>query len=335
MKKLITIFSVLSIFLMQSCSNEFALTENWKDITIVYGLLDASDTAQYIRVQKAFLDEKTNALILAQEADSLFYDNITVRLQSLPPSGASGGELITLTRVDANLEGFPKESGIFATSPNYVYKLSKPLKPDFSYKIIVEKPNDAQEVTAFTEVINNFDITFPPSGYDELNFASNRNLQVRWRKDADATFYDGVMRINYTEAPANNPSNVVSKSLDWSIFRNLAKETGAGLMIYEIEGVAFYKHLQSNLQEGSFIRNFVDADIFIYAGGEELNNYINSGRASSGVTSAETLPVYTNINNGLGIFSTRYTQSAVDMLAKQAMLDTLSAGPYTKNLGFQ
>ena len=101
MKKLIVILSILSIVVMQSCSNEFELTENWKDITIIYGLLDASDTAQYIRIEKAFLDETTSALTIAQEADSIFYNNISVSLQAIPPAGVGGGGFFPLTRVDA------------------------------------------------------------------------------------------------------------------------------------------------------------------------------------------------------------------------------------------
>ena len=335
MKKLIVILSILSVIVMQSCSNEFDLTEDWKDITIIYGLLDASDSVQYIRIEKAFLDESTSALTLAQNADSLFHNNITVSLQAIPPAGSGGGGFFPLTRVDANLEGFTKEEGIFANTPNYAYKFDKELKQDFQYKVVVEKANENDEVSAFTEIIGDFDITFPPQAYDELNFSLNRDLSLRWRKDDDASFYDGVMRIHYTEASTSDPDNAEAKFLDWTLFRNLDKGDNSGLMIHLIEGSAFYKFIQSSLEEGNFIREFVSADCYVYSGGTELDNYINAGRASAGITSAETLPVYTNVNNGLGIFSTRYTQSVTNMLAKQAMLDTLSAGPYTKDLGFK
>ncbi len=75
---------------LQNCSNEFELTEKWKDITVVYGLLDGSDTAQYILIEKAFLDESTSALLIAQNPDSLFYNNIIVEMQEIPVSGGSG-----------------------------------------------------------------------------------------------------------------------------------------------------------------------------------------------------------------------------------------------------
>jgi hypothetical protein len=38
-----------------SCETDFELNAEWKDITIVYGILNQNDTAHYIRIQKAFL----------------------------------------------------------------------------------------------------------------------------------------------------------------------------------------------------------------------------------------------------------------------------------------
>lgn len=331
MKKL-TFIIAISLVLLYSCSNEFVLTEDWKDITIVHGLLDASDTAQYIRVEKAFLDENTSAYILAQEADSLFYKNVTVTLQEIPQSGGSGGSFNVLTRVDANLEGYQKESGIFATSPNYVYKFNGTLKPTSTYKIIVERA-DGEKVEATTGVIGNFGVTFPLTDY-KMRFASGREQQFRWNSDTDAASYDVVLRIHYTEAPANNLTNTTNKFLDWVMFENVQK-TGTGLVLQTVDGAEFYKFMQGKLEVGDFARELLTMDLLVYAGGEELNNYINAGLVSSGLTSAETLPTYTNISNGLGVFSTRYTEKVIGLEALSTVKDTLRLGPYTKDLGFQ
>ena len=67
--------------MFNSCSNDFDLVDTWKDIPIVYGLLNVNDSVQYIRVEKAFLDEETSALVIAQEPDSLYYGNISVELE--------------------------------------------------------------------------------------------------------------------------------------------------------------------------------------------------------------------------------------------------------------
>ena len=80
MKKLVfAAFALVSFF---ACSNEFTLTEKWKDIPVVYGFLDQKDTAHYVRVEKAFLDPLTSALTIAKNfPDSLYYKDAAVYLE--------------------------------------------------------------------------------------------------------------------------------------------------------------------------------------------------------------------------------------------------------------
>src|SRR5947207_9325485 len=99
MRKLSAAVIILSVF-YASCSTDFNVTTTWKDITIVYGLLDASDTAQYIKVGKAFLDPSTSALTIAQNPDSLYYNDLTVVLED-----NANGSTIQMEKVDGNLEG--------------------------------------------------------------------------------------------------------------------------------------------------------------------------------------------------------------------------------------
>ncbi|MBK8706480.1 MAG: hypothetical protein IPN33_24890 [Saprospiraceae bacterium] len=94
------------------------LEAEWKDIPVVYAFLDPTDSVHYVRVEKAFLQQGGDAREIAQIADSLYYDNATVQLQKVGSS-----QLYTLEKVDGNLEGFPREGGVFATAPNYLYKI--------------------------------------------------------------------------------------------------------------------------------------------------------------------------------------------------------------------
>ena len=60
-------------FAMVSCDNELDTIEEYKDIPVVYGFISLSDTAQYIRIERAFVDPNQSALDLAQNPDSLYY----------------------------------------------------------------------------------------------------------------------------------------------------------------------------------------------------------------------------------------------------------------------
>jgi len=60
------------LLILSACNDDFPINSEWKDITIVYGLLNASDTVQYIKINKAFLGEG-DVYAMAREADSIQY----------------------------------------------------------------------------------------------------------------------------------------------------------------------------------------------------------------------------------------------------------------------
>ena len=71
---------LLGFFLVSSCNEDFQLTEPWKDIPVVYGMLNRFDSAQYIRLEKAFVSEDLSARELAKYPDSIYYKNAKVTL---------------------------------------------------------------------------------------------------------------------------------------------------------------------------------------------------------------------------------------------------------------
>ncbi|HEX5626239.1 MAG TPA: hypothetical protein VFX48_09500, partial [Saprospiraceae bacterium] len=135
-----------SLLILSSCSEDFQLTEPYKDIPVVYGIIKRTDTAQYIRVQKAFVDENLAASQIAKNPDSLYYTNPEVKLIN-----ATTKKEYTLFRVDGNLEGYPREAGPFATAPNYLYKiLTKDLSISGGDQLVlsIDRKNGTPLVTA-------------------------------------------------------------------------------------------------------------------------------------------------------------------------------------------
>ena len=93
-----------------SCENEVDITAEWKEVIAVYGLLDPLQESQYIKVNKAFLNEDGSAFKIAQIPDSLFLDSANVTLTRL-----NTGQRISLFRVDE----VTKDSGVFSSAVNY------------------------------------------------------------------------------------------------------------------------------------------------------------------------------------------------------------------------
>lgn len=333
MNRIILFF--IAIPFLSGCSNDFDLTENWQDITVAYGLLDQSEPVQYIRVEKAFLDPTTSALTIAQIADSLYYENITVELRAFRPNG-SGGNVYTLQRVNAEDEGFTREDGIFATSPNYLYKLDEQIDEDFTYQLVITKA-DGSTVEAETKICEDFDITSPYDVTVPMRFDSERNLSTtfRWSSTSNSKFYNAKILVEISEAPVNNPSNTTNRKLVWNITDNV-KPNDNGLVSLAIPGSSFYDFMSESLESG-YNRQLIGIELVVGAGAVDLMNYIEIGKVNSGITGADLTPTYTNLegDNVYGVFSSRYYKTFGQYQNfTDDTLDSLSMGYKTNNLGF-
>ena len=72
---------LISFPLFYSCDHTLNVNAPWKDITVVYGLLNQNDSIHYLKITKAFLGEG-NALMFSKIPDSSNYpDKLDVRVE--------------------------------------------------------------------------------------------------------------------------------------------------------------------------------------------------------------------------------------------------------------
>jgi len=326
--------SIILCIFISSCSTDFNVAAPWKDITIVYGLLDQTDTAQYIKVGKAFLDPETDAYQIAQIPDSLYYQNLEVELQEY-----QNGQLkktITLEKVDGNLEGLVKDTGIFAQAPNYLYKTKEILNQNSLYTLVITEPDSGKTVTASTEIVNDFTILRPQAQY-KINFLPNSAYSSSWLSAEDGKIYGLVIRFFYREYSFSNPTAYEMKSIDWTIFTNKRSinTNGGEQMDQDIQGDEFYTFLNSVIPDDqSKFRKTDHVDFLFSVGGETLDTYNEVTIAQQGLTSGQVLPTYTNVDNGLGLFSSRFHKTVSSILFDYHTIDTIACYPVTHHLNF-
>lgn len=141
----IYLVSFLLVCLSWSCDNTVKLNAPPKDIWIVYGVLNQADSAQYIRVSKAFLVEG-DALEYAQQNDeSVKGLNITLE---------GNGQTLTATQTDSVLKD--PASGTFYPYVT-IYKFdtqgSTELEPGERYKLTITQPDvDSIFITSYSWV---------------------------------------------------------------------------------------------------------------------------------------------------------------------------------------
>src|SRR5579872_6243382 len=107
MKKIIS-FCIIAILLL-ACNNKLNILLPYKDITVVYGLLDQSDSVHYIRINKAF-EGNGNAQVMAQQYDSINYPpgTLSVSLQDY-----NNGTLVRTIKLDTTYS-IPVSPGVFS-----------------------------------------------------------------------------------------------------------------------------------------------------------------------------------------------------------------------------
>jgi hypothetical protein len=321
-------FGILAGFLLfSSCDNELVVTDEWKDIPVVWGLLNASDTAHYIRVEKAFLDPTTSALDIARIPDSLYYDNATVSLKRL-----TSGQVFQLERVNGDLEGYPREGGIFAETPNYLFKIKANvinLVPNETYEFILDRGDGKPLVTAQTIVLPKPVLRIPSAGA-LLGFKRNSLFTFQWNEMPNAGIFDVKLDFHYSEKSDETGNVFVPKSFEWTVAKGISDRE------IKIDGTDFYTTVRDNIEADlNAIRQFDSININVWAGGKELAEFIRITQANTGITSTQDIPEYTNLSEGIGIFSSRNVSRNTGFELALPALDSLRNSSITKALNFQ
>lgn len=335
-KKIYNSLFIIVLFALSSCSNDFDLIADWEDIPVVYGFISIADTAHYIRLEKAFLDPEISPLKLAQIPDSIYYPDAKVKLVKT----ADNREYI-FTKVDGNLEGYQRESGIFVDAPNWLYKLKTEgldtLSPDTEYQLIINRSEDTEPITATTELITEINISIPPElsslSFTNINNGTPLNPKVRWSYNKENT---AVFNVNLTFFYEETIDGITqNKSFIWPLAKNLRANGTLPLETVEIDSKGFFLTVASNIEEKlTATRKFLYLELEVLAGGPAFRDYLDFNQANIGLTSSQVIPNFTNMSLGYGMFTSVFTVSQNNSINDRA-LDSLRRGQYTKLLNFE
>jgi hypothetical protein len=327
MKFRIILFLSLTLFLAQ-CKNDFEVNDDWKDITVVYGLLNSADSIQYVRVTKAFLGSE-DAYVMAQQSDSLYYKNIEVKLEEY-------SNAILTNTFDLEKDSLiPRDSGVFASDKNIYYKTSQPLNPTARYKLKILE--NGKEISSETSLIQDFYVSEPPP---QISLSSNGGfLEIKWTTPVNARIFEVTLWFSYYEVAVNGTDTVITKdSIDVSFPRKISSRISGGENMSAIlTGALFISTVESKIQQKpDVIKRVVAKNCFGFSflvGSDDLYTYMQVNAPSSGIVTEK--PVYTNITNGIGLFTSRfYKKLAHKKLPAQQTVDAIYQMSQTENLHF-
>ena len=315
---------IVSVVIFTACDNDFDLVTDKVEIPVVYAIINAADTAQYFRVERAFIDENISALDIAQIPDSLYYADAVVTLTRV-----TTGEAWIMDEVDGNLEGYPRQDGVFATAPNTLYKLRTAditLESEEQYMLTIDIGDNRPQIEATTVLIKP-PFLATPADEGGLNIDPARRFRINWNNNSTNAIYDAYVRLFYDETI---DGVTTPKSIDWSLLKN------SEINEIDVLSTGFYDLVGNSLVvDPSITRQQRGASFTLISGSIEISDYIRIGQANLGITSSGEIPVYEgSLSYGLGLFGSRFTDLRDDLVLTQLTRDSLSSGPRTGDLGF-
>jgi hypothetical protein len=317
MKKIYLLVSVFTI-IFTSCDTDFDVNAEWEEVTVVYGLLDAGDEmkTQQIKISKAFLG-KMDALQMAQYADSINFDQGELAVKVIRVKNNGIRDTITLDEVPTL-----RNDGVFNDSIIvYTFENNNFLNSNFEYELLIKNNITGNEVSSTTNIISGFNFDMGagfPFGFIETWIPGNPSATkfsstvVTWGNSTDnGVQYQIELIFNYNE-------NDIAKNLIYT--SSVLEETN----IFEFEGEKFFNFLKNELVKDPLIeRKFLSIDLIMTVGSENLKTYRVINEEITGIV--QERPQFTNINNGIGLFSSRFTKTRKGFSIANRTIDYLTS----------
>ncbi|MBQ9508060.1 MAG: hypothetical protein IJR53_01385 [Bacteroidales bacterium] len=341
---LLSLISFIALSLT-SCKPDVQLTSDYRDMTVVYGLLNPKDQNHYIKIYKGYLT-KDNALVWANELDNIsYFDDIEVQLIEHRPSGE------VRTYPMDTVMSVSKNYGVFSSPTQVLYRPVKNLtnhKPiDISegcrYELVITNKKTGRKVTSETTTIANMAFNIPlgtSQSISTININRDDPWEVGFKVNSwpdNAYAVDAYVSFRYIEKNKLT-GDTVHKSID-----NVRVTPGfiAG-NVASFKPNVIFKILQDNIAVNDNVWRYPDTyeciDIKLWTCDEVYYTYYQTAQPSSSIVQDRVK--YTNIHAdddmALGFFASRTYYNRrfrIDVINQNE--DSLAHGQWTKHLNFR
>lgn len=310
------------IFLFASCEVEFSPNAKWKNIPVVYCLLDQDDDTTWVRVQRCYLAEGS-IYDYGQISDSINYPQGAIDVLLHVYENGKLKDSVVFNYMERNVS-----SGLFAQNnqPIYWSETKGKLKESYTYALIVRnaadgavlattdpipliKKNEAKLFTKPSITIYDGDTIGSFAFYDNMGTSSTTlYCYMKWNALENARLYQPIVRFYYEEQGVRMHVDlkcpaVSAKSTDTYYSRDL-----------------FLNELKQQLQADTARKRYIpQVDLFLTACTEDLNTYLTT--VTSGSAVSQNAEVYNNIKGGVGLFAARRTHLYSRMPADASLGD--------------
>lgn len=343
--------------LVASCNNDLEINADYKDQTVVYGLLNQRDSVHWVKINKAFLGEGSA------------FDMALVRDSSEYPVGAIS--YAKVFRIDANgnaVDSFPLRDtvvtdrlpGEFYSPDQRVYYFTTsfvqylpPNNPTLGRRMFLQQDDsysiklviNGRTITATTPITNDFSInaidqdtsgTFA-SRVSLINTSGDySNYEFNWQSRRDNKRFVVTSRFRFDEVTGTDTVHREYNSALGTRWASDSQGFGEDLFV-TLNGQAFFSGLAGLIKRDPTWGNvdkriFRGMDFLVSVANDDFNTYLTLTEPVTGII--EDRPAYSNIEGALGVWGSRYTKSVIGKRLNGNTLEELKNGGFTSDLRF-
>jgi hypothetical protein len=325
------LISLIGFLGLMSCGNDIDLITYADPIPVVYGIICPKDSIHEITLKRSFICEN-NIPLYSSNPDSNYYPNAQVFLETRVQSG----EIIQRTEM-FKYELPPRETDLFVSSPNYVYRCLKkdmidpnPDVKELRYALTINIPDQNKSIIAESLIPPVPEIVEPKEGSSpfQLNLLISKPYRFLWKGSLDY-YIEFETRVNFLEEINGEwKKNSISHYRQYNHWDKEVLKPGEVL----ITGDWFYPMIGGKIQADPRVtsRKFISIDFIIKSSDASFYDYFSYEHFQTDLSTN----TYTNIINGLGIFVAYNKIEWKGYTLNPASLSQLAVGKYTKHLNF-
>lgn len=327
--KVLTVVATLLVpMFFASCEVDFSPNAEWKEVPVLYCVIDQDDDTTWARVEKCYLGNES-IYSYGRISDSINYapGSISVWLVAIGNGQVKDSIGMQYTEVD-------HFDGAFASQAQPVYYgLTKDrLHEDCEYILRVRKTAD-NSVIAESKPVNlviqkTEQVVARPANTGVFGFYESRGpatafCRIEWPAMENARLYEPIVRFYYA-------IDTDTMYLDIKCGEVKGNSTSQSFSMYYSRSV-FLNELKNRLQDDPRQKKYIrKVDIFVTACSEELNAYLATVGLSSNIDQGRE--VYSNIDGGVGVVASRRTHLYKTVDADSSMRTEMGLYYYILNL---
>lgn len=333
----------IGILVITACTTEFDTYILGPPTPTVYGVINTNDSVYQVRLSKSFVGPG-NAYEYAQNTDSIYFPDAEVYLETYLNEDSP----LTSVRM-SRVQIIDRTEGIFASSPNYVYQVKQAVL-DLSYdhfqnygipyeniEIVLKAivPGIPDTLLARSKLKLPPRIINPKANYQKVYFYGELPFQMEWTHLSENNYFEIKVVLHFREVLEEMEREAQIEWILSGIEYNENSIPGGTnkFYAYYMRPETFYSQVRAHIIPDPLVKGRVarNVDFIILTSDPTIREYNRIGNLSDDYHGAS----FSNVENGLGIFTNFNTSGVYALRLGQRELDSLANGMYTKHLKFK